>query len=100
MTAYQDGRAEFDRLGAQVLGISVDSFASNAKFAEQIGAEFPLLSDFKREVSRAYGVLDEAGGYSKRTTFVIDQEGIVRAVIEGGDAIDPALALEAVKGLD
>ena len=100
MSAYQDGRSEFENAGAQILGISVDSFASNAKFAEEIGAEFPLLSDFHREVSRAYGVLDEKGGYAQRTTFVIDKDGVVRAVIEGNDAIDPAPALEAVKALD
>lgn len=78
-------RDDYDRyadLDAEVLGVSVDSpFALQAWTKEQ-GFQFPLLSDFNREVSRLYGVLydDLLGlhGVSKRAAFVIDKQGVVR----------------------
>ncbi|NWG14386.1 MAG: redoxin domain-containing protein, partial [Acidobacteria bacterium] len=72
----------------QVLGISVDSSPSQKEFAKQNGVEYPPLSDFKREVSRAYGVLVEERGFARRATFVIDTKGVIRHVEEGNSAID------------
>ena len=80
--------AKFRESNTQVLGISVDSFASQKEFANKNGVEFPLLSDFKREVSRAYGVLNEEAGIAIRTTFVIDKEGKIKSVEQGQSAID------------
>jgi peroxiredoxin len=73
----------FNNIDAQVLGISVDSLYTLAKFKEEQGLNFPLLSDFNKEVSKKYGALyDEFNygmkGVSKRASFVIDREGIVR----------------------
>lgn len=99
MQAFQAERPSFDETETQVLGISIDSFAANRKFAEEAGIGFPLLSDLKREVSSLYGVLDETTGVAKRTTFVIDKEGIVRHVEQGPSAIDPAGALSACRDL-
>ncbi|MEZ4417363.1 MAG: redoxin domain-containing protein [Gemmatimonadota bacterium] len=69
-------------LGAEIIGISVDSPWVNAKFAEEVGADFPILSDFNKDVSRAYDVLydDFFGmkGVSKRAAFIIDKTGVVR----------------------
>lgn len=65
-------------LNAQVLGISVDSSPSHKAFAEKLAINFPLLSDFKREVSQLYGVLLPDKGISARATFIIDGSGIVR----------------------
>ena len=77
------------------MGISVDSFAANKRFAEDIGVTFPLLSDFKRKTVRDYGVFDEEGGYGTRATFVIDKEGVIRNVEQGKSAIDPTGAYQA-----
>ena len=70
------------RADAQLLGVSVDSVYSHEAFSEQIGIEYPLLSDFNREVIHDYGVAyDEIGGLkevAKRSVFVIDQDQIVR----------------------
>ena len=63
------------QLGAEVLGVSVDSHYANSAFAERLGLSFPLLSDFKREVSAAYGMLIESAGYSGRALFVVDRDG-------------------------
>jgi peroxiredoxin len=78
-----------------VLGVSIDSPFANAKFAAEIGVGFPLLSDMKREASRSYGVLDEERQVARRTTFVIDREGVIRHVDEGAAALSPAGAVRA-----
>src|SRR5438034_7500940 len=89
MKAYQADIAKFDAADTQILGVSVDSTDDNKKFAEEIGVTFPLLSDTSRKVSKDYGVLDEHFGFAKRVTFVVDKEGIIRNVDQGGAAIDP-----------
>ena len=50
---------------------------------------FPLLSDFKRTVSKQYGILDDQRDVAMRTTFVIDKQGIVQYIQQGSEAIDP-----------
>jgi len=83
-------RPRLEELGATVIGISVDSWQANEVFARQIGVRYPLLSDFRREVSRAYGVFDEARYTSGRALFVIDRAGIVVHAEVAGDPDDPA----------
>lgn len=68
---------EFEQAGTVVYGISVDSHHANAAFARSLGLSFPLLSDWKREASAAYGVLLPEAGYSARATFVIGKDGKV-----------------------
>ena len=72
----------YDDLGAQVLGISVDSPFSLKAWAEKEGITIPLLSDFNKEVSAAYGAQfdDLLGlkGVAKRSAFVLDGEGVIR----------------------
>ncbi len=87
--------AKFDAMETQILGISVDSPFANKRFAEDLGVTYPLLSDFHRTVSRRYGVLDEERGVARRTTFVIDKEGIIRHIEQGASAIDPSGARQA-----
>jgi len=82
-----DFREEFAGLqaqGAKVFGISTDSHHSHRIFKEQNRLNFPLLSDWNRTVSRAYGVqYDRFGsfgleGVAKRSVFVLDHAGVVR----------------------
>ena len=81
---FRDDAAKFNSVGAQVVGISVDSLFTLKVFAQTYNLQFPLLSDFNKKVSRAYGVLHEtwvAFGYkgvSKRAAFVLDSKGILR----------------------
>ncbi len=82
MCTFSDQLNAFSELGADVYGISVDSpFALNA-FIKAHDLKIPLLSDFNKEVSRAYGVLHEElmglRGVSKRSVFVLDRDGVVR----------------------
>jgi peroxiredoxin len=72
----------------------MDSFASNKRFKEDIGVTFPLLSDWKRETTKTYGIYNEASGYGSRATFVVDKEGIIRHVEQGNTAVDPTGAFQ------
>ena len=85
----------FNNIDAQVLGVSVDSLYTLAKFKEEQGLNFPLLSDFKRTVVKDYGVFNEEQGFGNRATFLIDKEGIIRHIDEGNVAIDPTTVVEA-----
>lgn len=78
-----------------MIGISVDSREKNAKFANDLGVAFPILSDEQRSVSRAYGVLMPVIRLASRTTFVIDRSGTIQHIEKGGGAIEPAGALDA-----
>ena len=81
MTAFRTHTDRFVEADAQVLGISVDSFAAAGEFEEKLGLEFPLLSDFPRNATgRAYGVFNEAAGIHNRVTIVVDRDRIVRDV--------------------
>ena len=57
-----------------MLGISVDSKHSSAAFAEHLHLDFPLVSDFNKDITQAYGVLRD-GGFAERALFVIDTAG-------------------------
>ena len=65
----------FEALDAVVLGVSVDSHYANQAFARSLGISFPLLSDFDRAASRAWGVLIPEKLYSGRAVFVVDKQG-------------------------
>ncbi|MEL6275422.1 MAG: redoxin domain-containing protein [Bacteroidota bacterium] len=83
MCSMRDSLAEYNGLNTDVVGISVDSVFTLEKFKEAEGLNFPLLSDFNKEVSRQYGSLYEEfvmgmRGVSKRSAFVVDKEGTVR----------------------
>jgi len=64
-------------LDAEVLGISVDSHYANEAFAKHLHLSFPLLSDFRREASTAYGLLNPDTLYSNRALVVIDKRGVL-----------------------
>jgi len=81
MCSIRDGMTEFTAVKAKVFGISVDSPYAQKAWVQQLNLNFPLLSDFNKEVSKAYEVLYEAlgglKGVAKRSVFVLDREGII-----------------------
>lgn len=93
MSRYRDNAGKFNETNTAVFGLSVDSTWANKAFREQLGIDFPILSDGKREVSRKFGVLDEDNGVSRRTTFVIDANGVVQHIDQGREAMDPTGAV-------
>jgi peroxiredoxin len=83
LCSLRDNMTTYNNLDAQVLAISVDSLFTLDKFKQEQGFNFPLLSDFNKEVSAAYGSLYEnfvldMKGVSKRSAFVLDKDGIVK----------------------
>ncbi len=93
----------FEEANAQVLGVSVDSFAAAGEFQDKLGLEFPLLSDFPRNnAGRDYGVFVEERGIHNRATIVIDENRVVRDIyVEGRDfESHPVHALEVLRSLD
>ena len=84
MCAFRDSMARLIDLEAQVVGISVNDPFSNKAFAEKNRLPFPILSDYKREVIKKYGLEmpNFAGlpGYTvaKRSIFILDKNGVVR----------------------
>lgn len=93
MSRYRDNAGKFNGTNTAVFGLSVDSTWANKAFREQLGVEFPILSDVKREVSKSYGILDESSGVARRTTFVIDTNGVVQQIEQGSEAMDPSGAI-------
>ena len=77
----------------------MDSFASNKEFGAKIGVKFPLLSDWNRIATKAYGLYNEKSGYGTRGTFVVDKEGKIRHVEVGRTAIDPTGAFQACESI-
>jgi peroxiredoxin len=80
LCTMRDSFGFYEGMNADVLGISVDSPFTLAKFKEEQFYQFPLLSDFNKEVSQSYGAFYEEfvfnlKGVSKRAAFVIDEEG-------------------------
>lgn len=86
LCSTRDSMKDYEGLNAQVFGISVDSPFSQKLWVDKHQFNFPLLSDFNKEVSKAYeaiydlwlpGIWD-LKGVSKRSAFVIDKDGIIR----------------------
>ena len=80
MALYNEVLPEFQNLGAELVGISVDGVWCHAAFGRDRKLHFPLLSDFEPmgAVARLYGVYRDGDGVSERALFVIDDEGIIR----------------------
>src|SRR5260370_27190858 len=80
MALYNEILREFQRDGAELLGVSVDGVWSHLAFAKERKLHFPLLADFepKGAVARRYGVYRDAEGITERALFAIDKEGTVR----------------------
>lgn len=106
MALYSEMIEEFQRLRAQLVGISVDGVWCHMAFAAARKLKFPLLADFepKGSVSKQYGAYSEQEGVSERALFVLDAQGLVSwsylspmGVNPGADGIFDALEALAQK---
>lgn len=78
LVCFTEDFDQFAGNGVEILPISVDSTASLREFKNKLQMKSELLSDFKRDISRAYGVLNEDRFYSNRAYFLIDKDGKLR----------------------
>jgi glutaredoxin-dependent peroxiredoxin len=102
LCSVRDNIGHYDHMKAKVLGISVDSLYTLAKFKEEQSYNFPLLSDFNKEVSKQYNSLYETFGFgmkgvSKRSAFIIDKNGIIQyaEILENAGEIPSFDAIQA-----
>lgn len=101
MQAYQADIAKFEAANTKVFGISMDSQYSLKAFAESIKVtSVPMLSDWNRTVTKEYGLFNDANGYGRRATFVIDKEGKIANIEATNTAIDPTGAYEVCNLLE
>ncbi len=77
---FRDASPELRELGAEVVGVSVDSLETQCEFARSIQATFAMIGDQDRSVSKAFDVLWPLIGKAQRVTYVIDGEGVIRGV--------------------
>jgi len=94
MTLYNEILPEFQKLGAELLGISVDGVWCHAAFARHRKLHFPLLSDFepKGAIARTYRVYRDGDGVSERALFVLDREGIIHWSYVSPIGVNPGAA--------
>jgi peroxiredoxin len=104
MALYNEVLPEFQKFGAELIGISVDGAWCHAAYAKDHHLHFPLAADFepKGAVSRAYGAYRDKEGFAERALFVIDKDGVITwsycspiLVNPGADGI-----LEALEALE
>ena len=83
LAAVRDDLPSFASEAVQVLAVSCDPVFTLRAFADQGGLDFPLLSDFwpHGAVATAYGVFDDARGCAKRSTFIVDRDGVLRGTV-------------------
>ena len=103
LCTMRDSFGFYEGMNAAVVGISVDSPFTLAKFKEEQFYQFPLLSDFNKEASRSFDAIYEEfafnlKGVSKRSAFVIDEEGkiIYAEVLESAGDLPDFNAIKAV----
>jgi peroxiredoxin len=94
MALYNEILPEFQKLGAEFLGISVDGAWCHAAFARDRKLHFPLLADFepKGAVARSYGAYREKDGVSERALFVINADGVVHWSYVSPVGVNPGAA--------
>ncbi|MDP3967918.1 MAG: redoxin domain-containing protein [Nocardioides sp.] len=103
LRGLQEVAGELGELGVRVVGVSCDPVFALRSFADADGITFPLLSDFwpHGEVAQAYGVLDEARGCPRRSSFLLDDQGVLRWSLHHriGDPRPVSAHLDAARGL-
>jgi peroxiredoxin Q/BCP len=84
---FRDDLAQLEKLGAKVVGVSVDDSDSHAKFAEKYHLPFPLLADTDGKVAKSYGALSDLFviKIAKRYTFLIDSKGNIAKIYTNVD---------------
>ena len=95
----RNNEAQLAAQGIRVVGVSTDDAASHGKFAQKYELSFPLVADADKAIVQAYGVWQEKKNYGKtywgtvRTTFLLDENGVVTRVIKRPDTKEHAAQL-------
>jgi thioredoxin-dependent peroxiredoxin len=92
---FRDRFADVEAKGATVVGISTDSVETQKKFKTELKLPYELLSDEGGKVAKQYAGTMAVVGVANRANFVIGQDGLVKEIVAGGDAVDPTSAIAA-----
>jgi thioredoxin-dependent peroxiredoxin len=99
--SLRDGYAEIQKLGATILGVSLDNLPTQLDFKAKYHLPFDLLSDSKKEVTKAFDSLGLAGLMAQRKTFIINPEGKIAFIFDkvktGGHDKEVAEALKKLQ---
>ena len=100
LTAFTKDQTKFTDQNTLVVAVSTDFIATLNHWSKvELDANFPILSDHGRTITKLYDVLNEQQGIANRTTFVVDMTGKIVDVTENRDAIDISGALAACSRL-
>ncbi|SRR5258707_9230282 len=97
---YTKENTKFTDQNTQVVMVSTDFIATLNHWSKEMDANFPMLSDHARAVTKLYDVLNEQNGIANRTTFVVGLDGKIADITENRDAIDISGALAACSRLN
>ena len=78
--SFRDNIKSLRDLGAEIVGVSLDSVESHSKFTDKYNLSFPLVSDKDKQIATAYGVLKDTGTSTSRVTFIIDKKGKIAKI--------------------
>jgi len=99
--SFRDNLQSVRKLGAEVIGVSLDTVESHKKFASKYSLPFPLISDKEKRIAEAYGVLKDTGTSASRVTFIIDKTGKVAKIFPKVDVtLHTDEVVEALKALN
>jgi thioredoxin-dependent peroxiredoxin len=93
--AFRDRFADVETKGATVLGISTDDVETQKRFKAELKLPYPLLSDSGGKVAKQYAGTMALVGVANRANFVIAQDGVVKEIVAGSEAVDPGSAIAA-----
>lgn len=79
-SSFRDNIQPLRNMGAEIVGVSIDSVQSHDRFTQKYGLPFPLISDKEKKIATAYGVLRDIGLAANRVTFIIDKNGKVAKI--------------------
>ena len=96
--SFRDSYKPYREKGAVVIGVSLDNVESHKKFSEKYALPFTILSDNRKEVAKAYGVLGTGGLMAKRVTFIINKDGTIVRIFPKVDVKNHSE--EVLKALD
>ena len=103
--SLRDGYDDLKKAGYAIVGVSVDDEVSHQKFIDKFDLPFPLIADVDKKLVEQFGVWQEKKNYGKtymgtvRTTFLIDENGIIRHIIEGRK-VDTKNHAEQILGIE
>lgn len=78
--SFRDNIQAIRDIGAEIVGVSLDSIQSHDKFTSKFNLPFPLISDKDKHIATAYGVLRDTGISTNRVTFIIDKNGKIAKI--------------------